>query len=44
MPHDIDQDITELSLAVWYMDDGSVKSDRHKAIYLNTQGVRKKFG
>lgn len=41
VPRDIDKGISGLSLAVWYMDDGSVKSRRHKAIYLNTQGFTK---
>jgi len=38
VPNDIGQDITPLSLAVWYMDDGSIKSKRHKGVFLNTQG------
>nr|NIN93147.1 hypothetical protein [bacterium]NIO20693.1 hypothetical protein [Candidatus Aenigmarchaeota archaeon] len=31
---------TALGLAVWYMDDGSIKSRRHRGIFLNTQGFR----
>lgn len=38
VPRDIEKDITPLSLAVWYMDDGSIKSKRHKGVFLNTQG------
>ena len=30
--------ITPLSLAVWFMDDGSLKSKHHKARIINTQG------
>lgn len=56
VPSDLENDITPLGLAVWYMDDGSVKSSRHKGVFLNTQGfedselnmlqkiLRKKFG
>lgn len=29
--------LTPISLAVWFMDDGSIKSKEHKAIILNTQ-------
>lgn len=38
VPNNIANDITPLSLAVWYMDDGSIKSKRHKGVFLNTQG------
>ena len=38
VPNDLEKDITFLGLAVWYMDDGSIKSARHKGIFLNTQG------
>lgn len=34
--------LTPLGLAVWFMDDGSVKSKNHKARIINTQGFRKK--
>ena len=37
IPNNLLQDITPLSLAVWFMDDGSVKSNKHKGIFLNTQ-------
>ena len=30
--------LDELSLAIWFMDDGSVKSKKHKGVFLNTQG------
>jgi len=40
IPNDLEQDITPLGLAIWYMDDGSIKSRRHKGIFLNTQGFR----
>lgn len=29
--------LTPLGLAVWFMDDGSIKSNQHKALILNTQ-------
>ena len=38
IPIDLEDDITSLGLAVWYMDDGSIKSKRHKGVFLNTQG------
>ena len=34
--------LTPLSLAVWFMDDGSIKSKNHKARIINTQGFEKK--
>jgi hypothetical protein len=34
--------LTPLSLAVWFMDDGSIKSKNHKARIINTQGFKKK--
>ena len=34
--------LTPLSLAVWFMDDGSVKSKNHRARIINTQGFGKK--
>ena len=30
--------LTPLGLAIWFMDDGSIKSKRHKSLFLNTQG------
>lgn len=38
VPRLIHKWLTPLALAVWYMDDGSIKSNRHKTIFLNTQG------
>lgn len=38
IPNDLEKDVTPLGLAVWYMDDGSIKSKRHKGVFLNTQG------
>ncbi len=38
VPKDIAELVTPLSLAVWFMDDGSCKSRFHKARILNTQG------
>lgn len=29
--------LSPLTIAVWYMDDGSIKSNRHRALILNTQ-------
>ena len=37
IPSSLIKNITPLVLAVWYMDDGSIKSNRHKGIFLNTQ-------
>jgi LAGLIDADG DNA endonuclease family len=34
--------LTAKALAYWYMDDGSLKSSTHKAVYLNTQGFSEK--
>ena len=30
--------LTPISLAYWYMDDGSIKDKKSKAVYFNTQG------
>ena len=30
--------LTSIALAYWYMDDGSMKSKKHKAVRFNTQG------
>ena len=38
VPNDLEKGITPLGLAVWYMDDGSIKSKRHKGVFLNSQG------
>lgn len=34
--------LTPLSLAVWYMDDGSIKSNAHRTVLMNTQGFDRK--
>jgi hypothetical protein len=34
--------LTPLGLAVWFMDDGSLKSKHHRARIINTQGFSKK--
>lgn len=34
--------LTPMSLAVWFMDDGSIKSKYHRARIINTQGFTKK--
>jgi len=41
IPNDLEKDITPLGLAIWYMDDGSIKSRKHKGLFLNTQGFEK---
>jgi len=33
--------LTPLALAVWYMDDGSIKSNQHRTVLLNTHGFGK---
>lgn len=38
VPKIIGKLVTPLSLAVWFMDDGSIKSTHHRAKILNTQG------
>ena len=37
IPGYLSKKMTPLSLAVWYMDDGSIKSNKHKGVFLNTQ-------
>ena len=37
IPSSLIKNITPLALAVWYMDDGSIKSNKHKGVFLNTQ-------
>ena len=41
IPNDLEKDITPLGLAIWFMDDGSIKSRRHKGLFLNTQDFNK---
>ena len=38
VPLSIPHILTPLGLAVWYMDDGSIKSAQSKGVYLNTHG------
>lgn len=38
VPRLIHRWLTPLTLAVWYMDDGSIKSNHHRTVFLNTQG------
>lgn len=38
VPRHIRRWLTPLALAVWFMDDGSLKSQTHRAVILNTQG------
>ena len=38
VPKIIGKMVTALSLAVWFMDDGSLKSKHHRARIINTQG------
>ena len=42
VPENLLENIAPLSLAVWYMDDGSIKSNKHKGVFLNTQGFNGK--
>lgn len=41
VPNDLEKDIAPLELAIWFMDDGSIKSRKHKGLFLNTQGFEK---
>ncbi|PJA83205.1 MAG: hypothetical protein CO146_01605 [Candidatus Nealsonbacteria bacterium CG_4_9_14_3_um_filter_37_29] len=41
VPKELEKDITSLGLAIWFMDDGSIKSRRHKGLFLNTQDFKK---
>ena len=34
--------LNSLGLAIWFMDDGSIKSRHHKSVFLNTQGFKPK--
>lgn len=42
VPKIIGKLLTPLSVAVWFMDDGSLKSNVHRARIINTQGFEKK--
>lgn len=37
IPNNISKLLSDLSLAVWFMDDGSIKSKHHKSLIINTQ-------
>jgi len=37
VPESLESLLTPLGLAVWYMDDGSIKSNKHRGMFLNTQ-------
>ncbi|MBI2463227.1 MAG: hypothetical protein HYV65_03275 [Candidatus Spechtbacteria bacterium] len=41
LPRQIERWLTPLVLAVWFMDDGSIKSKHHRALILNTQSFSK---
>jgi recombination protein RecA len=41
IPKTIDKMITPQSLAIWFMDDGSIKSKAHKTLLIHTQGYSK---
>jgi recombination protein RecA len=42
LPNDIGNLITPLALAIWFMDDGSVKSKECNGLYFQTQGYSSK--
>lgn len=56
LPKFINKWLSPLAIAIWFMDDGSIKSKRHRGLILNTQSftkrecqrlievLRKKFG
>jgi hypothetical protein len=37
VPLCIEELLSPLSIAIWYMDDGSIKSSQSKGVYFNTQ-------
>lgn len=41
IPRQLDRWFTPLALAVWFMDDGSIKSQHHRAKIINTQSFSK---
>lgn len=41
MPELIKKWLSPLSMAVWFMDDGSIKSKHHRALIINTQNFSK---
>jgi len=42
IPKVIEKLLTPLSLAIWFMDDGSLKSTRHRTYVIHTLGYEKK--
>jgi len=42
VPESIEEILTPQALAIWFMDDGSVKSSQSKGVYLNTQSFSAK--
>lgn len=42
IPNNITKLLTPVSMAVWFMDDGSIKSKHHKTLLINTQSFSKK--
>ena len=42
IPKLIGKMLTPLSLAIWFMDDGSIKSSKHKSVLFHTLGYEKK--
>jgi LAGLIDADG DNA endonuclease family len=41
IPKIIDKLLTPLSIAIWFMDDGSIKSKQHKSYVIHTNGYTK---
>ena len=41
IPDNIEELLTPLSLAIWFMDDGSLKSKRHNAYVIHTLGFQR---
>ena len=42
IPNNISKLLTPVSMAVWFMDDGSIKSKHHKTLLINTQSFSRK--
>lgn len=42
IPEDIEKHLTPLALAIWFMDDGSVKSKQCRGLYIQTQSFSSK--
>jgi len=41
LPELIEKWLSPIAMAIWFMDDGSIKSDRHRALIINTQSFSK---